>query len=178
MLLYSFSCLSLSSILFISSTVANSEPEPIRSQNDFLGLSNMPSFVVDYFESCAFFDFVFSAQLHGDRGLAFFCYNNYSFRDLTFLRNRLPQCISILLSWLSSAICSNFYVNAVLLLISITFNNCGKTVFQQLQRLFSVKPHVLSVTIMSLLETNDFIMQKKILSMHEHYDFLDLQGNN
>ena len=30
---------------------------------------------------------------------------------------------------------------------------------------------------MSLLETNDFIMQKKILSMHEHYDFSDLQGN-
>ena len=30
---------------------------------------------------------------------------------------------------------------------------------------------------MSLLETNDFIMQKKILSAHEHYDFLDLQGN-
>ncbi len=30
---------------------------------------------------------------------------------------------------------------------------------------------------MSLLEANDFIMQKKILSMHEHYDFSDLQGN-
>ena len=30
---------------------------------------------------------------------------------------------------------------------------------------------------MSLLESNDFIMQKKILSMHEHYDFQDLQGN-
>jgi uncharacterized protein YxjI len=30
---------------------------------------------------------------------------------------------------------------------------------------------------MSLLETADFIMQKKILSMHEHYDFSDLQGN-
>ena len=30
---------------------------------------------------------------------------------------------------------------------------------------------------MSLLEVNDFIMQKKILSMHEHYDFSDLQGN-
>jgi uncharacterized protein YxjI len=31
--------------------------------------------------------------------------------------------------------------------------------------------------VMSLLETNDFIMQKKILSTHEHYDFLDLKGN-
>jgi uncharacterized protein YxjI len=30
---------------------------------------------------------------------------------------------------------------------------------------------------MSLLETADFIMQKKILSVHEHYDFSDLQGN-
>ncbi|MGA2523382.1 MAG: LURP-one-related family protein [Candidatus Bathyarchaeia archaeon] len=30
---------------------------------------------------------------------------------------------------------------------------------------------------MSLLDINDFIMQKKILSAHEHYDFLDLQGN-
>jgi uncharacterized protein YxjI len=30
---------------------------------------------------------------------------------------------------------------------------------------------------MSLTEVNDFIMQKKILSAHEHYDFLDLQGN-
>ena len=30
---------------------------------------------------------------------------------------------------------------------------------------------------MSLLEANDFIMQKKILSAHEHYDFLDLKGN-
>jgi len=30
---------------------------------------------------------------------------------------------------------------------------------------------------MSLLEANDFIIQKKILSAHEHYDFLDLQGN-
>ena len=28
-----------------------------------------------------------------------------------------------------------------------------------------------------LLETNDFIMKKKILSAHEHYDFEDLQGN-
>jgi uncharacterized protein YxjI len=30
---------------------------------------------------------------------------------------------------------------------------------------------------MSLDEANDFIMQKKILSAHEHYDFLDLKGN-
>ena len=30
---------------------------------------------------------------------------------------------------------------------------------------------------MSLLEINDFIMQKKILSAREHYDFLDLKGN-
>ncbi|MGA2681664.1 MAG: LURP-one-related family protein [Candidatus Bathyarchaeia archaeon] len=30
---------------------------------------------------------------------------------------------------------------------------------------------------MSLLEANDFILQKKILSAHEHYDFLDLKGN-
>jgi len=30
---------------------------------------------------------------------------------------------------------------------------------------------------MSLLEANDFIIQKKILSAREHYDFLDLQGN-
>ena len=30
---------------------------------------------------------------------------------------------------------------------------------------------------MSLLEANDFIMKKKILSMHEHYDFEDLKGN-
>ena len=30
---------------------------------------------------------------------------------------------------------------------------------------------------MSLLEANDFIMKKKILSAHEHYDFEDLQGN-
>jgi uncharacterized protein YxjI len=30
---------------------------------------------------------------------------------------------------------------------------------------------------MSLLEANDFIMQKKILSAHEHYDFLDLKDN-
>ena len=30
---------------------------------------------------------------------------------------------------------------------------------------------------MSLLDVNDFIMQKKILSAHEHYDFLDLQSN-
>ena len=30
---------------------------------------------------------------------------------------------------------------------------------------------------MSLLEANDFIMQKKILSAREHYDFLDLNGN-
>ncbi len=31
---------------------------------------------------------------------------------------------------------------------------------------------------MSLLENSDFIMQKKILSAREHYDFLDLKGNN
>jgi uncharacterized protein YxjI len=30
---------------------------------------------------------------------------------------------------------------------------------------------------MSLLEANNFIMQKKILSAREHYDFQDLQGN-
>ncbi len=30
---------------------------------------------------------------------------------------------------------------------------------------------------MSLLESADFIMKKKILSMHEHYDFEDLKGN-
>ncbi len=30
---------------------------------------------------------------------------------------------------------------------------------------------------MSLLEANDFIMKKKILSAHEHYDFEDLQSN-
>jgi len=30
---------------------------------------------------------------------------------------------------------------------------------------------------MSLLETNDFIMKKKILSAREHYDFEDTQGN-
>ncbi len=30
---------------------------------------------------------------------------------------------------------------------------------------------------MSLIETNDFIMQKKILSAHEHYDFTDSKGN-
>ena len=30
---------------------------------------------------------------------------------------------------------------------------------------------------MSLFETTEFIMQKKILSLHEHYDFLDQQGN-
>jgi len=30
---------------------------------------------------------------------------------------------------------------------------------------------------MSLLESAEFIMKKKILSMHEHYDFEDLQGN-
>jgi uncharacterized protein YxjI len=30
---------------------------------------------------------------------------------------------------------------------------------------------------MSLLETDDFIMQKKILSAREHYDFIDLKGN-
>ncbi len=30
---------------------------------------------------------------------------------------------------------------------------------------------------MSLLDANEFIIQKKILSAHEHYDFLDLQGN-
>ena len=30
---------------------------------------------------------------------------------------------------------------------------------------------------MSLLEANDFIIKKKILSMHEHYDFEDLKGN-
>ncbi|MGD0203290.1 MAG: hypothetical protein ABSC20_05220 [Candidatus Bathyarchaeia archaeon] len=30
---------------------------------------------------------------------------------------------------------------------------------------------------MSLLEANDFIVKKKILSAHEHYDFEDLQGN-
>jgi uncharacterized protein YxjI len=30
---------------------------------------------------------------------------------------------------------------------------------------------------LSLLETNDFIMQKKILSAREHYDFMDLKGN-
>jgi uncharacterized protein YxjI len=29
---------------------------------------------------------------------------------------------------------------------------------------------------MSLLEINDFVMQKKILSAHEHYDFTDLKG--
>ncbi len=31
--------------------------------------------------------------------------------------------------------------------------------------------------VMSLLDASDFIIQKKILSAHEHYDFLDLQGN-
>ena len=31
---------------------------------------------------------------------------------------------------------------------------------------------------MSLFETNDFIIQKKILSAHERYDFLDLHGYN
>jgi uncharacterized protein YxjI len=30
---------------------------------------------------------------------------------------------------------------------------------------------------MSLFETNEFIMQKKILSAREHYDFMDLKGN-
>jgi uncharacterized protein YxjI len=30
---------------------------------------------------------------------------------------------------------------------------------------------------MSLLDANDFIIQKKIFSAHEHYDFLDLQNN-
>ncbi len=30
---------------------------------------------------------------------------------------------------------------------------------------------------MSLLEAKDFIVKKKILSAHEHYDFEDLQGN-
>ena len=30
---------------------------------------------------------------------------------------------------------------------------------------------------MSLLEAIDFIMKKKILSLHEHYDFEDLKGN-
>jgi len=30
---------------------------------------------------------------------------------------------------------------------------------------------------MSLLEANDFIMQKKILSAREYYDFIDLKGN-
>ena len=30
---------------------------------------------------------------------------------------------------------------------------------------------------MSLLDASDFIVQKKILSAHEHFDFLDLQGN-
>ncbi len=30
---------------------------------------------------------------------------------------------------------------------------------------------------MSLLDASDFIIQKKILSAYEHYDFLDLQGN-
>ena len=30
---------------------------------------------------------------------------------------------------------------------------------------------------MSLLEVNNFVMQKKILSIHEHYDFLDEEGN-
>jgi uncharacterized protein YxjI len=30
---------------------------------------------------------------------------------------------------------------------------------------------------MSLLDQKDFMMQKKILSAHEHYDFMDLQGN-
>ena len=30
---------------------------------------------------------------------------------------------------------------------------------------------------MSLLEANDFIILKKILFAHEHYDFLDLQSN-
>ena len=34
-----------------------------------------------------------------------------------------------------------------------------------------------TVTQMSLLEANDFIMQKKILSAHEHYDFTDQKGN-
>jgi uncharacterized protein YxjI len=31
---------------------------------------------------------------------------------------------------------------------------------------------------MSLLDNSDFLMQKKILSAHEHYDFMDLKGNN
>ena len=35
----------------------------------------------------------------------------------------------------------------------------------------------LAVISLSLLEINSFIIQKKILSAHEHYDFLDLQGN-
>jgi len=30
---------------------------------------------------------------------------------------------------------------------------------------------------MSLLDASDFIMQKKSLSLHEHYDFQDLKGN-
>jgi uncharacterized protein YxjI len=30
---------------------------------------------------------------------------------------------------------------------------------------------------MSLLDASGFIIQKKILSAHEHYDFLDLEGN-
>lgn len=30
---------------------------------------------------------------------------------------------------------------------------------------------------MSLIESSEFIIQKKILSAHEHYDFLDLKGN-
>ena len=30
---------------------------------------------------------------------------------------------------------------------------------------------------MSPFDASDFIIQKKILSAHEHYDFLDLQGN-
>ena len=46
-----------------------------------------------------------------------------------------------------------------------------------MQRFFRTEPEDSTVIFTSLLEANDFIMQKKILSAREHYDFLDLQGN-
>jgi len=48
--------------------------------------------------------------------------------------------------------------------------------FEGLQRLLGINLYVKSVSHMSLLEANDFIVKKKILSAHEHYDFENLQG--
>ena len=56
-------------------------------------------------------------------------------------------------------------------------DSCFESAFVSWQDLLPYFDNSLSRSHMSLLDANQFVIQKKILSAHEHYDFLDLQGN-